>query len=122
MAQSNPRPPLPSYKHPPVIEVSFGAIFKELQGIQARHLGQFWVEHKDEYPTSEDQSPLLDIADLEEQRLVLMQMPPLRRMMCYSQDKQYVLQVQSNRLHLNWRKIKAQDEYPRYGAVYRQFE
>lgn len=121
MAKPTGLSPLPSYKHPPVIEVSFGVMFKELEQMQARHLGQFWVEHRDEYPTSEDLNPLLDIAELGE-RLVLMQMPPLRRMMCYSQDKQYVAQVQNNRVYLNWRKIRAQDEYPRYDVVRGRFE
>ncbi len=114
-------PPLPSYQHPPVIEVSFGIIFKTLEGMQSRHFGEFWVEHRDEFPTTADNSPLLDATDLVAQRLMVMSMPPLRRMMCYSEEKQYVAQIQDGRLHLNWRKVKPDDQYPRYHNVLKRF-
>lgn len=115
-------PPLPSYKHPPVIEVSFGAIFNALNAMQSRHFGQFWAEHKDEYPNTEDCSPLLDVTNIQAQQLLLMDKPPLRRMMCYSQGGQYVAQIQDSRLYLNWRRVKPGDEYPRYGEVHKRFQ
>jgi uncharacterized protein (TIGR04255 family) len=115
-------PPLPSYKNPPVTEVSFGVIFSALQSLQSRHLGQFWSEQKKEYPRTEDLSPLLDMTDVEAQRLVVMPIPPLRRMMCYSPGDEYVAQVQDARLHFNWRKVRPSDQYPRYNEVHRKFE
>jgi len=114
--------PLPSYKHPPVIEVSFGAIFQRLDGFQTRHFGQFWAEQRADYPVTSDISPLVDVTDLEAQRLVIMNLPPLRRMMCFSENQQFVAQIQDSRLHLNWRKVQPQDEYPRYDVVHIRFE
>jgi uncharacterized protein (TIGR04255 family) len=114
--------PLPSYKHPPVNELSFGVVFQQLGGFQTRHFGQFWSEHQSDYPTTEDQSPLLDISEVEAQRLVLIQIPPLRRAMWYSQDQQYVAQLQDSRVYLNWRKLSPEVEYPRFAAVYSRFE
>jgi uncharacterized protein (TIGR04255 family) len=114
-------PPLPSYQNPPVVEVSFGIIFKTLQKMQSRHFGEFWVEHRDEFPATQDNSPLLDATDLAAERLMVMQTPPLRRMMCYSGDGQYVAQIQDARLHFNWRRTKPDDRYPRYHNVLSRF-
>jgi uncharacterized protein (TIGR04255 family) len=114
-------PSLPSYKRPPVIETSFGAVFIPLSAMQTRHFGQFWAEHRDEYPTTQDQSPLLDATDLEALRLKILAMPPLRRMMAYSGDQRYVAQVQDSRVHLNWRKVNPEDDYPRYPSVHDRF-
>ena len=105
-----------------MIEVSFGVIFKPLDDMQSRHFGQFWVEHKDDYPNTTDSGPLLDVTDIQSQPLFVMDKPPLRRMMCYSQGGQYVAQVQDRRLHLNWRKVKPEDEYPRYAEIYNRFQ
>lgn len=107
MANTTSTPPaLPSYKQPPVTEVSFGAIFKPLDNIQMRHFGQFWEEQRADYPTTSDLGPLLDVSDVETQ---ILNLPPLRRMMCFSEDQQFVVQIQDRRLHLNWRRVKPQD-------------
>jgi uncharacterized protein (TIGR04255 family) len=115
-------PPLPSYSHPPVTEVSFGIVFNPLTAMQSRHFGEFWVDLKEEYPRTEDASPLLDGIGAEAARLTLLEMPPLRRMMSYSADDQYVAQVQESRVYLNWRKVKPENAYPRYAAIYPKFE
>jgi uncharacterized protein (TIGR04255 family) len=115
-------PPLPSFKDPPVIEVSFGIVFQRLIAMQSRHFGQFWVEQRNEYPKTSDANPLLDISEVESQRLVVLSLPPLRRMMCVSENDQFVLQIQDTRVHLNWRKTKSDDRYPRYQNVLTRFE
>src|ERR1700688_3267630 len=92
-------PPLPSYKNPPVIEVSFGVIFQNLAALQTVHFGQFWAEHRQDYPKTSDASPLLDASDVEGLRLVAFDSPPLRRVMCLSANDQYVVQLQDTRVH-----------------------
>src|SRR5271157_66079 len=114
-------PPLPSYRLPPVIEVSFGIVFQPLASMQTRHLGQFWTEQRAAFPATNDANPLVDLSDIEAQRLVVLSLPPLRRMMCFSQDQQYAMQVQESRLYLNWRK-QTDIEYPRYPAVHDKFQ
>jgi uncharacterized protein (TIGR04255 family) len=114
--------PLPSYRNPPVIEVSFGLIFQKLVGMQSRHFGQFWSEHTREYPKTTDASPLLDASDVESQRLIVLDLPPIRRMMLYSENDQYVAQLQDTRLHVNWRRTKPEDQYPRYQEVLSKFD
>ena len=113
-------PPLPSYKRPPVIEVSYGTIFMPLSEFQTRHFGQFWAEQKPVYPDTKDLGPLFDVSGLGVQGIQL-DMPPLRRMWCVSTDQQYVIQIQDSRVHLNWRRVKPEDEYPRYSMVSKKF-
>lgn len=113
---------IPTYRRPPVIEVSIGLVFKSLAMMQTRHLGQFWSERSAQFPTTNDANPLIDMADVEAQRLVVLNIPPLRRLMCFSQDQQYVMQVQDSRLYLNWRKLGADVDYPRYPAVHEKFQ
>ena len=77
-------------------------IFQKLAGIQRRHFGQFWSEQRRDYPKTADASPLLDASDVESQRLVVLDLPPLRRTMSFSENDQYVAQLQYTRLHVNW--------------------
>ena len=97
-------------------------IFQKLVGIQSRHFGQFWSEQIRDYPKTADASPLLDASDVESQRLVVLDLPPLRRMMSFSENDQYVAQLQDTRLHVNWRRTKPEDQYPRYQEVLSRFE
>ena len=123
MASTTPSPPLPSYGSPPVIEVSFGVIFQKLVEMQTRHFGQFWVGQRQEYPKTADAAPLVDASEVDiTKRLLVLDSPPLRRMMCLSENDQWVLQLQDTRVHLNWRKTKQEDVYPRYHEVLARFE
>jgi uncharacterized protein (TIGR04255 family) len=97
-------------------------VFQSLPGMQTRHLGQFWAEQKAQFPITSDVNPLLDVSDIGSQRLVVLNVPPLRRMMCFSQDQQFVMQVQDSRFYLNWRKQLQDIEYPRYPSVHDRFQ
>lgn len=112
--------PLPSYKRPPVVEVSFGTIFMPLPEFQTRHFGQFWTEQNTEYPDTKDLMPLVDTVSLGVQG-ALLDKPPLRRMWCLTADEQYVIQLQDSRVYLNWRKTKAESEYVRYPIISGRF-
>jgi len=118
---SSDRGPLPSYKSPPVIEVSFGIHFEKLGGLQVRHFGQFWQSHLRNYPITEDAQPALPLFEDVQQRLVLMTLPPLRRMMAYSEDRVYVAQVQDSMFFYNWRKLDSERVYPRFGPIWKRF-
>lgn len=110
-------PQLPSFRHPPVIETSFGAVFEPLSSMQVRHFGQFWIENRDQYPSTEDQTPLVDGPA----EAAIMNIPPLRRMMAYSADQKFALQLQESRIYLNWRRVTPDAEYPRFDAVHTAF-
>jgi uncharacterized protein (TIGR04255 family) len=105
--------PFPNYQKPPVIEVAAGVQFEELQGWQMRYFGQFWSEIAAEYPITQDQAPVPDVLETGP-RLEILTIPPLRRMLLFSQEQNYVIQLQESRLHFNWRKVRESDEYPRF--------
>ncbi len=103
----------PEYRKPPVIEVAAGVQFEELKGWQMRYFGQFWGELAAEYPITQDQPPMLDVVE-GGPRLEILTLPPFRRMLLFSREQNYAVQLQESRLHFNWRKVKDNDQYPRF--------
>jgi uncharacterized protein (TIGR04255 family) len=112
--------PLAQYEKPPLIEVASGIQFEPVQGWQTRHIGQFWKEVAEEYPTTEDQPPIFDVSE-GGPRLEILQMPPLRRTFLISRDQNYVIQLQQSRFLHNWRRVRESDVYPRFGTFFDQF-
>lgn len=114
-------PETPSFRNPPVIEVSFGIQFGRLSQWQTRHFGDFWNRVKDEFPGSAD-APPLEFANQATPQIELLVMPPLRRVLFASPDQIFLLQVQDNRFNFNWRKLGADREYPRFRSLFPQFQ
>ncbi|MBI3855403.1 MAG: TIGR04255 family protein [Planctomycetes bacterium] len=87
------------------------------------HYGEFRELVKGEYPNTEDRMP---IADLFENRKVptipeTLEVPPLRRVFYIDASGNFLLQLQPSRFLANWRRMRAEDEYPRFGAAYKRF-
>lgn len=114
-------PETPSFRKPPVIEVSFGMQFARLEQWQTRYFGDFWNQVKTSFPVSADAAPL-EVVNVGLPKLEMSFLPPLRRVLFYSEDQSTLLQVQDNRFHLNWRKIRAEDTYPRFARVFALFK
>jgi hypothetical protein len=76
-AKKLPENVLPSYEKPPLNELALGVHFERLSSWQTRHVGQFWEEVSKEYPSTEDQPPIIDIES--GPRFEILQLPPLRR-------------------------------------------
>lgn len=112
--------PLPEFSKPPVLEVVAGVQFERLRAIQTGHFGKFWQTVSAEFPTCQDAAPLPDIS--EGFSVEVLTLPPLRRMMLVSADNHYVIQLQDSRFHVNWRKTKESDEYPRFRTIFAEFE
>ena len=112
--------PLPEFENPPVLEVVAGVQFERLALMQTRHFGQFWELIKSEFPTSHDAPPLPDVT--EPFSVEVLSLPPLRRMMLISADNHYVIQLQDSRFHVNWRKTRNSDAYPRFPNIFGRFE
>jgi len=122
---------LPDYENPPVNEVVFGIQFKKLQNLKSPHIGILWEKlGRNDYPECKEmppightiesfegvhpQSPLITIEKFSH--------PPLPRLFFISSIKNKLIQIQEDRLHQNWRKIKSDDEYPRYVNLYPKFK
>jgi uncharacterized protein (TIGR04255 family) len=110
---------LPEFENPPVLEVVAGVQFERLRAFQTGHFGRFWESVADRFPTCQDAPPLPDIS--EPFSVEVLVLPPLRRMMLVSADNHFVLQLQDSRFHVNWRKTKESDEYPRFRSIFETF-
>lgn len=117
----------PVYAHPPIAELVLGAQFSPLTKLTSGHFGLFWKSFGDEWVDSSDGPPLDDQFErFDEPRWATglqLQLGPVRlpgRFLLGHQDKQRLVQVQSTRFHLNWR--KRQDFYPSYTRLIADFE
>lgn len=117
-------PNLPSFEMPPVHEVAVGIGFRRLQCWTSVAPGEFRALIKDDYPNVEEKLPLAPLPPIlgAEQQVELSELPPIRRTWFLSEDEQTLLQLQEDRMHVNWRKTQDQDVYPRYGHVFKKFE
>lgn len=109
---------LPSFDRPPVVEVAVGAHFLQLPGLTTvalvRLVDDLW---RTRYPRTIEQplsppfsrpgsGPMLAFQFQAES-------PPIR-LWSLTEDESFLIQIQHDRLLLNWRKVKDDDPYPRY--------
>jgi len=102
--------PLEKLTHPPIVEVICGIIFDTLQGMDPLVLGVYWDHRRDEYP----QHQILPAIGAPDLVLGLGGYPPARTWFISKDDSQ-VLQLQSDRFYLNWRKRGG--AYPRFSRT-----
>jgi uncharacterized protein (TIGR04255 family) len=115
---------LPSFKRPPVVEVVCGLQFSPIPEWLTSHYGLFWNEVLAQYPKCQDQPPLgrLKLEDFETpDELSAGLLPPLRRVFLIDESDCYLMQLQQNRFLHNWRKLRAENDYPRFEAAYGRF-
>lgn len=112
--------PTPSYERPPVAEVALGVYFSSALPLRSAHFGKLWDVWRDRYPRTEDQPPLPP-ATFETfpspPQVMSIQFAgafPGVRAWYLSEVGDRVVQVQSDRLVLNWRRVSAEQPYPRY--------
>jgi uncharacterized protein (TIGR04255 family) len=124
LTQDNETPvknqPLPGYSTPPVLEVVAGVQFSPLAKLQTRHLGGFCERARKDFPITRDMPPLVDVP--ETPSIEFLALPPLRRVFILSEDENYVVQLQDTRFNFNWKRVKPDDPYPRYGTVFAKFQ
>ncbi len=121
---------LPDYDNPPVNEVVFGIQFNKLENLKAPHTGILWEKlGRDKYPECEEMPPIAhtiesfgSISPQSPQiRVEAFSHPPLPRLFFVNSNKNHLVQVQQDRFHQNWRKLKSEDKYPRYVKLYPKF-
>lgn len=110
------------FSSPPVAEVALAIHFEEVQERSTGHFGAFWYLHlRDHYPVVADQ-PLapsqLDSFDdgLSEPATPGIFFAPVSagsRMWFLTPDQTIIVQLQRDRIVLNWRKL-SEDVYPQY--------
>lgn len=117
---------LPDYERPPVIEVVCGILFKSINTLLAPHLGLLWEKYKSDYPICREVPPLAPVIERFGERpridLQLADVPPLPRTWFVHKKDNGIIQVQRDRFLHNWKKVRPEDEYPRYPQVIELFK
>lgn len=122
-----PRSRSVNYGSPPVVEVAMSVQFEPPPTLNVAHLGAFWTTQRELFPNVRATPPIMaTIEDFGAERQWLP--PSLRlafsdepqcRLQMTSNDGQWMCQIQSDRLVVNWRK-KVQ-EYPRFDETFIRF-
>ena len=104
------------------MEVALGIQF-EAPGWSGMSISEFWSRVRAEYPTREEHPPLgplveeFGAAAPPRVELKLLAQAPMPRYWFIDATGHFLIQVQQDRLVLNWRKVDDTDEYPRYGEL-----
>lgn len=115
------------FEKPPVVEVVFGVQF-ERAVIDLEALAEFATAIKAEFPNREQVEPLPrsseSFARPPEGARIEFRFggPPMPRTWFLSSDERLLVQLQADRLTLNWRRVDVGDEYPRYAALRPKFD
>ena len=117
---------MPDYANPPVVETVLGVQFDRLP-LKNAHLGAFWKTlDASLWPTVMD-APLLpsqherfDATAWERAVRLQLTEDPAGRAQIRNADANRMIQLQKNRLHLNWLGTQG-DTYPRYDSVRTEF-
>lgn len=122
---------LPSFSNPPLIEMVLGIQFSEIQRFTTAHAGLLWSELRKDYPKITEQAALAPMFEtfgglLQPSGMVQFQQifsPPTPRYWFQSAGGDFLMQLQTNKLILNWRKMDAPPgSYPRYHNLRLRFE
>lgn len=117
---------LPDYESPPVIEVVCGILFKSIDKLLAPYFGLLWEKYKPEYPICREVPPLTPVIERFDEPprvdLQLADVPPLPRIWFVHKNDNGIIQIQRDRFLHNWKKVRPEDEYPRYPQVIELFK
>ena len=101
---------LEKLSRPPIDEVVCGVLFDPLDGLDPLVIGTYWNERSAEYPGRELKPALVTPPDLPFGPEGL----PRLRVWLIRRDEQFVIQIQSDRFYLNWR--RRAETYPSFSG------
>lgn len=122
-------PNLPSFSNPPLAEVALGLQFDPIPGLTSAHLGVFWAQISELFPTTTDAIPLEPLFEKfgEDSKfstagtgLRTRQIAPGTRLQAVDRDGVNMVQLQRDRIVFNWRR-KGRAEYPRWESLINDF-
>jgi uncharacterized protein (TIGR04255 family) len=122
---------LPDFERPPVVEVAVSLQFKPLDLLRSPHLGLLWERFRAEgLPLTEDHGELDPAFEEFESKgtprigvrlQTFDDAPPLPRVWFLNEGKSELVQVQRDRLIVNWRQGARAEPYPRYSSIISRF-
>lgn len=115
-----------NFDNPPVVSVVLGVEFAGAVMPEISALADFWPRIREQYPEAEKRPPLAPMAENFEVRSgqtieVRFGDDGPQRYWFRSADQSYTVQVQENRLALNWDRTAGAHTYPRYRAIRERF-
>lgn len=118
----------PTFAAPPIVELVLGAQFSPLTKLTAGHFGRFWSELGPDWVEPSDGPVIADRFELFDQpRGSRRDASPFPleallpgRFLIEHRSKDRLIQIQSTRFHLNWR--RHDDFYPSYKSLINEFE
>lgn len=116
---------LPTFDHPPVVEVSVSVQFRPIFGMRGLALAPLRARWSEEYPRIEEQPALPPVTEgtpvlVPQVQFNMVQLPPTRQWFLNDAGTELV-QVQPDRLVINWRAGDPPATYPRYGHIRETF-
>ncbi len=118
-----------SYTAPPVNEVYLAVQFESPVADERTALAEFWPRVLEQFPGLERQPALPRIGEQFDTPPTPPPFPfeigtaaPPQRYWFVSGDSNRLLQVQPDRFLFNWRKVRPEDDYPRYSTLRPEFE
>ena len=122
---------LPEYEEPPVVEVAISLQFKGLESLRTPQFGLLWnVLRAEKYSRIEEHGELEQTFEEFEERpgpkaSVRVQTfddgPPPPRIWFLNEAQNELIQVQRDRLIVNWRRGANSEPYPRYPHIIKRF-
>jgi uncharacterized protein (TIGR04255 family) len=105
-----------------LIEVVCGVLFRQIDALLIPHFGLLWGEkYRDEYPSFREVDPLFPVierfGDLATEERSTVEFTTLPRVWFVEERENSLVQVQRDRFLHNWKKVRPEDEYPRYSHV-----
>ncbi len=122
-----PKGTLPKFRRAPLIEVVHGVQFRPLP-MTIVHPGLFYARVRDRYPNVQTVAPLPPVREIFEpagsarMQLSFATQEELPRAWFVSADDTMLIQLQRERLLINWRKGAGDGEYPHFEKVSAEFQ
>lgn len=114
---------LPEYHNPPIVEVAASIQFASIRGLDTARLGLLWSRFRDTYPQTEQHPPLAAVSETFDSTrggrvgFSVETSSPVPRIWFLTSDKTRLVQVQSNRLIVNWRQLDTERTYLRFSGL-----
>lgn len=119
-------PVLPEFDAPPVVEVALGVQFQPIFGLRPIELATLREQWRGEYPLVQEQPPLpsqIEAATAGPSQVQFVLGPAIQARLCFLNEQQtLLLQLQHDRLVVNWRQATPGTAYPHYPYVRELFE
>jgi uncharacterized protein (TIGR04255 family) len=104
------------YRNPPITEMFCGLVFEPIATLKIPHYGLFWNEFRTDYPYCQHAAPI-GFSPPNDESFGL----PLPRIWFLSKSENTLIQLQTDRIIFNWRRLKPEDKYPKYCSVVSEF-